>query len=92
MAYLQLKHLGVHLDGLDMRHTYTNSIRNDFFKAQNESYQMTYAVKTLENLFTWCGDERYLMMMEMNRPTSATLFPASCFCFHVYQPSLFPAL
>ena len=23
-----------------------------FFKAQNESYQMTYAVKTVENLFT----------------------------------------
>ena len=49
-----------------MRDTYTNSIINDFFKAQNESYQMTYAVKTVENLFTWCGHERYPMMMEIN--------------------------
>ena len=24
---------------------------------------MTVAVKTLENLFTWCGNERYTMMM-----------------------------
>ena len=62
---MQLKHLGVHLHGLDMRETYTNSIINEFFEAQNESYQMTYAVKTLENLFTWCGHERYLMMMEI---------------------------
>ena len=50
-----------------MRYTYTNSIINDFLKAQNESYQMTYAVKTVENLFTWCGHERYLMMMEINQ-------------------------
>ena len=27
---------------------------------------MTNAVKTVENLFTWCGHERYLMMMEIN--------------------------
>ena len=53
MAYLQLKLWGFHLHGLDMRDTYTNSIINDFFKAENESYQMTYAVKTVENLFTW---------------------------------------
>ena len=64
---MQLKHLGVHLHGLDMRDTYTNSIINEFFYAQNQSYQMTYAVKTLENLFTWCGHERYLMMMEINQ-------------------------
>ena len=65
---MQLKHLGVHLHGLDMRDTYTNSIINYvLFKAQNESYQMTYAVKTLENLFTWCGHGRYLMMMEINQ-------------------------
>ena len=25
---------------------------------------MTYAVKTVENLFTWCGHERYTMMKE----------------------------
>ena len=30
-----------------------------FFIAQNESYQMTYAVKTTTKLFTWCGHERY---------------------------------
>ena len=29
VAYLQLKHYGVHLHGLDMRDTYTNSIIND---------------------------------------------------------------
>ena len=28
---------------------------------------MTYAVKTVENLFAWCGHERYLMMMEINQ-------------------------
>ena len=28
---LQLKHLGVHLHGLDTRDTYTNSIINEFF-------------------------------------------------------------
>ena len=33
--------------GLDTRDTYTNSIINKFFL--NESYQMTYAVKTVEN-------------------------------------------
>ena len=27
---------------------------------------MTYAVKTVENLFTWCGHERYPMMMEIS--------------------------
>ena len=55
MAYLQVKHQGVHLHGLGMRDTYTNSIIYDndccYFKAQNESYQMTYAVKSVENLF-----------------------------------------
>ena len=57
---MQLKHhKGVHLHGLDMRDTYTNSITDAFFKAQNESYQMTYAVKTVDHLFTWCGHERY---------------------------------
>ena len=38
VAYLQLKHQGVHLHGLDMRDTYTNLIINDNdgnFKAQN---------------------------------------------------------
>ena len=34
---------------------------------------MTYAVKTLENLFTWCGHERYLMMMEINQSKNHTL-------------------
>ena len=58
MTCLQLKHLGVHLHGLDMRDTYTNSTINEFFLEQNESYQMTYAVKTVEKLFTWCGHER----------------------------------
>ena len=28
---------------------------------------MTYAVKTVEHLFTLCGCERYLMMMEINQ-------------------------
>ena len=28
---------------------------------------MTYAVKTVENLFTWCGHESYQMMMEINQ-------------------------
>ena len=59
ITYLQLKHQGVHLRATDMRDTYTNSNINTFFKAQNESYQMTYAVKKVENLFTWCGHERY---------------------------------
>ena len=31
----------------------------NFFKAQNESYQMTYAVKTVGNLFTWYEHEIY---------------------------------
>ena len=45
MAYLQLKHQGDHLHGLDKRDTYTNSIINDNdgnFKAQNVTYQMTH--------------------------------------------------
>ena len=57
VAYFQLKHQGVHLHGFDMRDTYTNSIINDNdcnFKAQNVTYQMTYAVKTLE-FISWCG-------------------------------------
>ena len=41
---------------------FNNTIR--FFKAQNESYHMTYAVKTVEHLFTRCGHERYTMMTE----------------------------
>ena len=28
---------------------------------------MIYAVKTVENLFTWRGHERYPMIMEMNQ-------------------------
>ena len=68
MAYLQLKHLGVYLHGFDMRDTCTNLIINYvFFKALNECYQITYAVKTVENLFTWGGHERYKMMMEINQ-------------------------
>ena len=55
-----------HLHGIGMRDTYANSILIFFFKAQNESYQMTSAVKTVENLFAWCGHERYPMMMEIN--------------------------
>ena len=54
VAYLQLKHQGVNLHGLDMRDTYTNSIINDndgYFKTRNVTYQMTYADKTVENLF-----------------------------------------
>ena len=39
----------------------------NFFKAQNESYQMTYAVKRVENLFTWYEHEMYPMMMEINK-------------------------
>ena len=39
----------------------------DFFIGQIESYQMTYAFKTVENLFTQCGYERYPMMMEINQ-------------------------
>ena len=50
-----------------MTETYTNSIINDFFNAQNESYHMTYAVKTMDNLLTWCGYERYPMMVEINQ-------------------------
>ena len=38
-----------------------------FFKAQNESYQMTYAVETVKKLFTWYGRERHSMMMEINQ-------------------------
>ena len=83
MVALQLKYQGVHLHGLDMRDTYTNSITNDNdgnFKAQNVTYQMTYAVKTADNLFhgvdicsynnikfIWCGHQRYPMMMEINQ-------------------------
>ena len=50
----------VHLHGLDIRDTYmyTNSIITTVFRAQNKSYHMTYAVKTVENLFTCCGHER----------------------------------
>ena len=54
MAYLGLKHWGVHIHGLDMR-------------AQNESYQMTYAIKTVENLLTCYEHEIYPMMMEINQ-------------------------
>ena len=63
MAYFQLKYLGVHLHGLDMRNTiYTNSIIKTFFKAQNELYHMTYAVKTVEHWFsTWMS----LMSVEL---------------------------
>ena len=72
VAYLQFKHQGVHLHSLDMRDTYTNLIINDndvvIFKAQNESYQMTYAVKPV----IWCGHERYPMMMEINQSLNHT--------------------
>ena len=64
---MRLKHWRVHLHGLDMRDTFTDSIINDFFKAQNESYQMTYAVKTVDNLCTWYEHEIYPMMMEINK-------------------------
>ena len=48
--------------------TYAKPIINEFlFKAQNESYQMTYAVKTVENVFTWYEREIYPMMMEINQ-------------------------
>ena len=33
---------------------------------------MTYAVKTLECLFTWSGHERYPMMMEFNQSSNHT--------------------
>ena len=60
VAYLQLKYQGVHLHGLDMRDTYTNSIINNNdgnFKAQNVSYQMIYSVKTEYNLFmVWTSE------------------------------------
>ena len=48
VACLQLKHWGVHLHGLEMRDTYTNSIINDNdgnFKAQNVTYQMSICSK-----------------------------------------------
>ena len=38
-----------------------------FFNAQNESYQMTYAVRTVENLFAWNEPEIYPMIMEINQ-------------------------
>ena len=38
-----------------------------FFKAQNESYQMTYSDKTVEKLFTWYEHEIYPMMIEINQ-------------------------
>ena len=38
-----------------------------FIKAPKESYEMTYAVKRVQNLFTWCGHERCPMMMEINQ-------------------------
>ena len=83
MAYLQLKHYGVHLHGLDVRDTYTNLIINDNdgnCKAKNATYQLTYEVKTVENLFhgadicsqnstkfiSWCGHQRY-PMTEINQ-------------------------
>ena len=50
-----------------MRVTFTTLIINIFFRAQNESYAMTYAGKTVENLFTWCGHERYPMMVDINQ-------------------------
>ena len=70
VAYLQWKHQGVHLHGLDMRDTYTNSIINDnvgAIKAQNESYQMTYAVKTVENLFHGVHQDHPLPKKLLNR-------------------------
>ena len=48
-------------DGLDTRD-----------KAQNKSYQMTYAVETVENLFTRCGHERYPKMMEIKQSYNHT--------------------
>ena len=54
-----------YLHDWDMRDAYTDSIiKYGFLKAQNESYKMTYAVKTVHHLFTWCGHERYTMMIE----------------------------
>ena len=47
-----------------MGDTYTNSIIKSSFKAQNELYHMTFAVKTVENLFTGCGHERNTAIME----------------------------
>ena len=41
-----------------------------FGLAQNESYHMTYAAKTVENLITrcmWTWDSIYPMMMEINQ-------------------------
>ena len=62
LAYLQLKHQGIHVHGLDKRDTYTIQLQTTFVTAQNKSY-VTYAAKTLENLFTWCGHERYPKMI-----------------------------
>ena len=51
-----------------MRDTYTNSITTDVLcKSQNELYLMTYAVKSVEHLFTWCAHERYPMIIEINQ-------------------------
>ena len=38
---------------------------------------MTYAVKTVENLFTWCGHEIYPMMVEITALFPATQYVAS---------------
>ena len=43
------------------RYIYKFNYKRGFCKAQNESYHMTYAVKTVENLFTWCGHESVVM-------------------------------
>ena len=51
---MQLKHLGVHLHGLDMRDTYTNSIINDNDGVILKTKWMVsaeYADKTVENVF-----------------------------------------
>ena len=48
---------------------------------------MTYAVKTLENLFTWCGLES-LMMMEINKVTNVVMYCDARTDVHIHTQTL----
>ena len=58
MAYLQLKHYGVHLHGLDMRDNNILIQDKDVFLKHKVNHIMPFAAKTVENLFA-CGHERH---------------------------------
>ena len=60
--YFQLKHKNIHLDGLDISDKYTNSIIKKPFPSHKINI-VSYAVRKVENLFTWCEHERYTMTM-----------------------------